>query len=161
MAIQSGLSSFAVVECHGMLFNRSEVNEVQQGSRGRENGVVEFASFSVYQPGGLDERRRALQILLKKHRRINAARPTLQDRRPIFQIRHQVRADAQVITKQIKLGDLLVRPIDAFETGNRNRLAFDVDQQIAFGLFQTEETPQPKSRCLSWQACVLRSTVCE
>ena len=45
-------------------------------------------------------------------------------------------ADVEVVTKQIKLRDLLVGPVDAFEAGNWDWLSFDIHYQIAFRLFQ-------------------------
>ncbi len=65
MAIQSGLSSLATVECQGCCSIVSEINEVQKGSGRGVNGVVEFAAFPVGQPGSFDKRRRAFEILLE------------------------------------------------------------------------------------------------
>ena len=100
-----------------MLFDRPQVHKMEQRPNRREDRVVEFATFLISQMRGLNERRRALQILLKKHWGFDPARVALKNRRPIFQIRHNAGTDAQVIAEQIELSDFFFGPIDAIETG--------------------------------------------
>src|SRR5712692_10361579 len=122
-----------------MLFDRSQVDEVQERSDRRENGVVELATFLIDQTRRLDEAWRAFQVLLKKHRRLNPARITLQNCRPAFQKRHDERFRVKVVAEQLKLRNFLAWPIDAIETSQRDPLAPDLQDQIAFGFLEREE----------------------
>jgi hypothetical protein len=108
---------------------------VEQGSCGGVNGVVDLATFLVGQPGSLDECRSAFQVLLEKHWGIDSTRPALENRRTVFEEGHDARTHREVVTKQLKLRDLFVRPIDALEAGERNALAIDCQRQICFGIF--------------------------
>src|SRR5687767_15219894 len=84
----------------GMLFDGAEISEVKQRGCGGENAVINFASLLINQPHGFDELRRAFKVLLKKHRRLDSARPSLKDRGTVLQMRQDVVADSQVITEQ-------------------------------------------------------------
>src|SRR5688572_32274627 len=92
----------------GMLFDVSEIDEVQQRTDRRVDEVVELPAFLVCKSPGLDKLRRAFEVLLKKHRRLDAARPPLKDGGPIFQVRHDVVRDLEIETEQIKLCKLFV-----------------------------------------------------
>src|ERR1700738_4733838 len=109
-----------------MLLDRSQIHEMQQRSHRGVNGIVQLAAFLIREPNRLDEGRGALQVLLKKHRRLNPARVALQNCRTVFQKRQEQGTDAQVITKEIEFGELLVRPIDTVKTGKGNALAGDL-----------------------------------
>ena len=74
-------------------------------------------------------RRRSARVLLKEHRRFDAARISLQDRRPVLEEGHDERTDSQVVAKQIELGKFFRRPVDAIETRERDALAFDLQNQ--------------------------------
>src|SRR5207237_5498253 len=78
-------------------------------------------------------------IPLKKHRRINAARVTLQDSRAVREEGKSVRRELEVVTKEIELGDLLVGPIDAIDVGERHVLAVNFQNQIALGFLEREK----------------------
>src|SRR5688500_20248479 len=96
----------------GMLFDGSQSYEVEERGGICINPVIKFTSLLVCESYGLNETRRALQILLKKHRRINAARPSLKYRRPLFHVRPLVATDFDVLTRQFKFGSLFIRPVD-------------------------------------------------
>src|SRR6266567_1693512 len=122
-----------------MLFDSTKIDEMQQ-RRGRGvDRVIQLSPFLVCQPRDFDESGRALQILLKEHRGVNAARPPLQYRRPVLQKRHDQPADMKVIAEQIKLSDLFVRPVNALEMRQRHMLAIHIQQQLAFWLFEREK----------------------
>src|SRR5215216_8212330 len=95
-----------------MLFDRSEIDEVKQRADGGINAIVELPSFLIRQPRGLDELRSAVEVLLEKHRRFDSAWISLQYRRPVLQVRHDVIGDLQVETQQIKLGEFFVGPVN-------------------------------------------------
>src|SRR3982751_3210580 len=98
-----------------MLFDVAEVDEVEQRSSGSENGVIKFTAFLIHEALRLHKGRCAFEILLEEHRRIDAAWPALQDRRTIFQKRHELIANQQVVAQQVIFGELLSRPVDSFE----------------------------------------------
>src|SRR5690242_18798093 len=122
-----------------VLLDRAEIDEVQHRADGRVDAVIELAAFLVCQSHGLDEVGRALDVLLKKHRRVDAARPALQDRWSIFQKRHDVIGELQIETEQIEFSELLVGPVDAVEARQRHALAAHLKRQIAFGPVQTHK----------------------
>ena len=122
-----------------MLLDGSQVSEMQERSDRRENGVVEFASFLICETRRLDEGGRALQILLKEHRRLNPARITLEDCRPALQKRHDERFRVKVVAQQFELRNFLAGPIDAIETGERDALALDLQNQIALWFLESEK----------------------
>src|SRR5687768_14966689 len=121
----------------GMLFDVSEIDEVQQRTDRRVDEVVELPAFLVCKSPGLDKLRRAFEVLLKKHRRLDAARPPLKDGGPIFQVRHDVVRDLEIKAEQVKLRELLVGPVDAIEARDGNVFAADLHDEIAFRLFET------------------------
>src|SRR5690242_14665526 len=100
-----------------MLFDRSEIHEMKEGTNRRVDGIVHLAPLLIYQLDCLDVRRRRARVLLKEHRRLDAARISLQDRRAVLQKRHEVRTDLQVITEQVELRKFFRGPVDAIETG--------------------------------------------
>src|SRR5829696_6335758 len=116
-----------------MLFDRSEINEVKQRCSCGINAVVELPAFLVRQSRGLYKGRRAIKVLLEKHRRLNATRITLQDGGPILKIGHNIICDSEIIAKQIKFGEFLVRPVDAIQACDRHLLATDLQDQVASG----------------------------
>ena len=63
----------------------------------------------------------------------------MQNCRPVLQERHDERFHVKVIAEQLELGNVLARPIDAIETGQRNPLALDPQNQIALGLLEREK----------------------
>src|SRR6267378_7452474 len=136
-----------------VLFNTSEVHEVQQRCGRRINRVVKFAALLICQSDCLDETGCAFKVLLKKHRRVDAARPALQDRGPIFQKRQYVWTDFEVVAQQFKLGDFFVGPINALETGYWHQLSCDIQDAISFRLLEFEEFSNRDRRAL-----LLRST---
>src|SRR6185295_7396504 len=101
----------------GVLFNTPQVYKVEQRCSSGVNGIVEFASLLIREPDCFDKSWRAFQVLLKEHRRFDAARPALQNRGPIFEKRQYVRADLKVVTQQFKFGDSFVGPVDAIKAG--------------------------------------------
>src|ERR1041384_5512162 len=101
-----------------MLFERSESDEVKQRANSRINAVVELSPFLICQSRGFDEFGRAVEILLKEHRRLDAAWIALQYRRPVLEIRHDVVGNMQIVTEQIKLGELFVGPVNTVQTRN-------------------------------------------
>ena len=80
-----------------MLFNRSEIDEVQQRTNRCVNGIIHLAALLIGQLNGLDERRRGARVLLKEHRRLNSTRIPLENRGPVFQKRHDLRTDFQIV----------------------------------------------------------------
>src|SRR5213075_204661 len=100
---------------------------------------MELATFLIHQPHRLDVSGCTFRVLLKKHRRLNPTRIPLQDGRPIFEEGHYLRANLQIVRKQIELRQLLVRPVDAIETGDGYPLAFDVENQVAFRFLEREK----------------------
>ena len=50
-----------------------------------------------------------------------------------------MRSNLNVVAKQVKLGVLLGRPVDALQGRQRDGLAIDCEQQIAFRFFQCKE----------------------
>src|SRR5207247_8717501 len=98
-------------------FHPDQISKRQQQTDRRINRIVQFAALLIRQAHSFDEWRRALQILLKEHRRINAARVTLQDSRPVLEEGKNVRREPVVITKEIELGNLLVGPINTIDVG--------------------------------------------
>src|SRR5438105_13535632 len=94
-----------------MLLDGAEIYKVQKRRRRRINRIIQFASLLIDQANGFNESRRTLSVLLKEHRRFNATRIALQDGRPIFQERQNERTDFQVVTKQVELRQLFLRPI--------------------------------------------------
>src|ERR1044071_8124930 len=98
------------------LLDGSESDEVKQRPDSGIDPVIQFPPFLVCKSGRLDKLWRAIEVLLKKHRRFNATRISLQNRRPVLQIRHDVIGNFQIVTEEIKLRELLVGPIDAVQT---------------------------------------------
>src|ERR1041384_8621378 len=101
-----------------MLLDRSQINEVKQRSDSRINTVIELPAFLVCQPRGLDEFGSAIEVLLKEHRRFDAAWIALQYRRSLLQVRHDVIGDLQIEAEQIKLGELFVGPVNTIQAGD-------------------------------------------
>src|SRR5829696_6889943 len=101
-----------------MLLDVSEIDEVKQRANSRIDSVIELPAFLVCQSRGLDEFRRAVEVLLKEHRRFDAARVALQYRRTVLEIRHDVVGYLQIETEQIKLRELFVRPVDTIQARN-------------------------------------------
>src|SRR6185503_6611913 len=83
-----------------MLFDRSESDEVQTRCSSRVNAVVQLTAFLIREPRSFDELRRAVEVLLKEHRRFDAARITLQNRRAVLKKRHDAIGDVQIETEQ-------------------------------------------------------------
>src|SRR5438093_249168 len=129
-----------------MLFDRSQIYKMQQRTDRRINRIVQLAALLIRQAHSFDEWRRALQILLKEHRRINAARVTLQDSRPVLEEGKNVRREPEIITKEIELGDPLVGPINTIDVGERYLLAVNFQNQIALGFLQREKFVARNSR---------------
>src|ERR1043165_1573987 len=122
-----------------MLFDRSEIHEVKQRTDRGINSVVELSSFLIRQSRGLDKLRRAVEVLLKKHRRLDAARISLQYRRTVLQERHDVVRDFQVITEQIKLREFFVGPVNTVQARYRNLLAAHLQHEVAFRTVQLQK----------------------
>src|ERR1700752_561455 len=102
-----------------MLFDRSEIDEVKQRGGGGVDAVVQLAALLVYESRGLDEFRSAVEILLEKHRRLDAAWIALENRRPVLEKRHYAIGNVQVEAEQIKLRKFFVGPIDTVQARNR------------------------------------------
>src|SRR4026207_232464 len=122
-----------------VLFDVAEINEVKEGTECGIDEVVELPAFLVCESLGLDKLRRAFEILLKEHRRLDPARVSLKDRRSIFQVRHDEVGNLEIEADQIKLGEFLVRPVDAIETRYGHKFAPDLDDEIAFRLCETQK----------------------
>src|SRR5215212_55727 len=122
-----------------MLFDGSESDEMKYRSDCRVNSVVEFPSFLVNQPRGFDELRRAVEVLLEEHRRLDATRIPLKDRGPVLQVRHDVVGDFQIITEQVEFRELLVGPVNTIQARNCHLLAAHLYDQVAFGPVQAEK----------------------
>src|ERR1700752_2825020 len=101
-----------------MLFNGSEIDEMQQRCAGRVNAIVQLPAFLIREPRSLDEFGRAVEVLLKEHRRLDAAWIALQNRRPVLEKRHDAIGDVQIETEQVKLREFLVGPVDTVQTRN-------------------------------------------
>src|SRR5262249_35362033 len=100
---------------------------------------MKFAPFLIRQADSPDECRRALEVLLKEHRRLDAAWIALEDRRTVLQKWENVVTYAGVVTEQIEFRQFLVRPIDALETCERNALTIDIEKQIALWLLERQK----------------------
>ena len=101
-----------------MLFDRSEIDEVKQRTDSRIHSVVELAPFLIRQTRGLDEFRRAVEVLLKEHWRFDTAWIALQYRRPVLEVRHDVIRDLQIKGEQIKLREVFVGPVNTIQARN-------------------------------------------
>src|SRR3989449_8549490 len=144
-----------------MLFDRSQIYKMQQRTDRRINRIVQFAALLIRQAHSFDEWRRTLQILLKEHRRINAARVTLQDSRPVLEEGKNVRREPEVITKEIELGNLLRWPIDAIDVGERHVLPVNFQNQIALGFLQREKLLARSGRAFTLaRALAFRRILC-
>ena len=129
-----------------MLLDVSLIDEVQNGSDGREDGIIEFASFLIRQANGLNKCRRAVQVLLEKHRGVNPTRVTLQNCRAIFQEREDMRSNFKVVTEQIVFRESLIRPVDSIETRHGDSLTISIENQIAFRVFEPQKLVNGNSR---------------
>src|SRR6185436_11135524 len=122
-----------------VLLDVAEIYEVQQRAERGVDKVVELPAFLVCESLGLDELRRALEILLEKHRRLDAAWVSLKDRGTIFEMRHDVVRDSQIKAEQIKLRELLVGPVDAIQTRDRNVFPPNLQNQIALRFLEAQK----------------------
>src|SRR5688572_18988225 len=122
-----------------MLFDRAQVGEVQQRGCGGENAVIDFAPLLINESDGFDELGRAFKVLLKKHWRLDSARPSLKDCGTVLQVRQDEVADTQVVTEQLKLGDFLIGPVDSFEAGYGHMSAVDRHPQITLRILERQE----------------------
>ena len=59
-----------------------------------------------------------------------------------------MRRELEVVTKEIELGDLLRRPIDAIDVGERHVLAVNFQNQIALGFLEREKLLARNGRAL-------------
>src|SRR5262245_841464 len=106
-----------------MLFDCPESDEVQNRGCGRIDAIVELPAFLVNQSCRLDEFGSAIEVLLEKHRRFDAARIALEYGRTILEERHDVVSDLQIETEKVKLREFFIGPIDSVQTGYRDLLA--------------------------------------
>src|SRR5262245_42768308 len=101
-----------------MLFDGSEIDEVEKRCGGRIHTIVQLPPFLIRESRSLDKLRCAVEVLLKEHRRLDASWIALQNRRPVLQKRHQAIGNVQVVTKQIKLREFLVGPVNTVQARN-------------------------------------------
>src|SRR6202008_5184994 len=101
-----------------MRFDRSEIYKGQQGAGGGVDAIIKLPALLICKSRCLDECGGAVEVLLKKHRRFDAAWIALQNRRPFLEKGHVVIGGRQIVTDQIEFREFFVGPIDTVQTRN-------------------------------------------
>src|SRR5215216_6486272 len=84
------------------------------------------------QRNSIDVLRRFINVMLMKRDPANSCRVTLHDQRTILEIGKDVIRNLEVVTKKIRLCITFIRPVNAIEAGEIDRVFADLYTNVSF-----------------------------